>query len=360
MTTSRIFNRRIMGLDIGVWRVLIFTVIFSMGLLSYKIFKKDDCTPFKIDIRGNSHLTDSVFFTGDNIKFIASISSEEIIWNFKDNSRGKTKGSYVMHTFTKEGKYYVTANNKECEEGKLITIKNKPKTGNFETHSNVREILGTSSTFAGKIEEYISPALADSFYEWVILSHPEMGILNEEKVKYQFNNPGIYTIQLTLDHNRINSYTKRIFVEDLPKSIRKMPEDVGPLVPKKIPKREDTTKDNPPPPINPTPPPPAIDPSISSKTKGVAPEVFKGYLQKLVENDMNENEFYKYLCSTGTTIVIVNGDRNNPKTFSWLCQELKGKKVKKHIASKKKFITIDAVRLMRDETNCVSKIEVDY
>src|SRR6187399_3265243 len=107
MSTYSIFSRRILGLDTRVWRLMLIVLVLSFGLLSYKIINKDKCIPFYIEIGRKSHIADTFYFTGENIRFIASISSEDLSWDFNDNSTVTTKGSFVVHTFKKEGKYYV-------------------------------------------------------------------------------------------------------------------------------------------------------------------------------------------------------------------------------------------------------------
>ena len=357
MNSYNIFNRKIMGLDTRVWRTMFFVIIVSTGILGYKFLDKDACIPFKIDTGKNAH-ADSFYFIRENIKFFASVSTENVSWDFKDNSTSTSHGRVVTHSFQNEGQYYVTAIvNAGCEETRLITVKNRPKPG-FVNEPLGREIIGPSATYAGQEEEYISPALADSIYEWEVLYHPEIRTQNGEKAKFKFDKGGTFTILLTLDGNRIKSYTRRVIVEDLNIQKPKMPEDVPFLVRKKLP--DDGNVPEKPEVIEPAKvnDPVVEDPKVPN-TKALADDTFKGYLQKLVESEMTESEFYKYLCGGGSTAVVVNGDRNS-KTFNWLCQDIKGKKARPKFYKRKKFISIESIRLHRDETGCVIKIEVEY
>ena len=334
-------------------------ITLSAGMLGYSIINREKCIPFSIDPGKNIH-ADSFYFTGESIKFFASVFSDDISWDFKDNSTGNSKGRFVTHSFNREGDYYVTANiNAGCEYGKMITVKNKPGSGIADETAATKEIIGAVSTYVGKEEEYISPALADSFYEWVVLYHPEIRTQNGGKAKFKFDKGGTYIIQLTLDNNRIKSYTRRVIVEDFNTQKLKMPQEVGLLVPTKIP---DFKKPDEPEVIVPvTDAKPDVVVATTPKTKILADDTFRGYLQNLVENEMTESEFYKYLCGGGSTAVMVNGERTT-KTFSWLCQEIKGKKARKNVIGRKKFITIESVKLHRDETveRCVIKIDVKY
>jgi hypothetical protein len=107
---------------------------------------------------------------------------------------------------------------------------------------------------------------------------------------------------------------------------------------------------------------PTIPAASTPKTIRVANETFKSLLQSVVEDEMVEADFYKYLCQQGATPVVINGDKANPKTFSWLCQKISGKKSKNGLLSKNKSMTIISVKMFRDEdeAKCVNKIEVNY
>ncbi|MEO6231114.1 MAG: hypothetical protein ABJB11_16565 [Ferruginibacter sp.] len=361
MDSYKIFSRSTMGLDNRVWRVMIILAFLSTALLSYSVITKDKCVAFTIDIGSKAQKADSFFYTNENIPVIASISNKDITWNFNDYTSSTVKGVSATHKFFTVGKYYVSASiGGNCETGRLITVRNRPVINSDNLVVLAKEIIGNPATIVNKTEEFISPVLAD-YYEWSVLYHPELGVKNGNNATFQFPNEGDYTLQLTLDHNRIKSYVKQINVDDPGRSTRKKPEDVAPLIPDKlpeIPKKVPGPTIDPGKPI-PEPPTPITEIETTPKTIRLADDTFKSYLQALVDEQMSEGDFYRYLCGKGTTPVIVNGNKKKIKTFSWLCGEIRGKKQAKWVVLKK-TIKIESAKLTRDEANCVIKIEVDY
>jgi len=367
MNDYRTFTRRFLGLDIRARRVVIILILLSLIFLSYRLFK-GKCIPFTIEVDKNSH-SDTFFFPGETIRFFSSNLSEDINWNFKDETQGMATGSSVLYAFNKEGVYFVTARiNEGCEFGKTIYIKKRPEAGPAVTEKTADTIVGVASTMVGKAELFISPIVAEA-YEWEVLKHPEMDVKIGEKVSYTFDRADTYIIQLTLDRDRAKSFQKRLVVLDVPgKTV--LAQDVKALpIEQKIEEihqqaeepREIEKKLQDSPEAEPAPPTEKVE-SSAPIIKVVAPDVFRGYLQKLVAGEMNENEFYIYLCKRGTTSVVVNGDTRNSKTFSKFCQEYKGKTERSLIVGKKGPITIKAVKLIKDlvDTKCINRIEVEY
>ncbi|MEO6719673.1 MAG: PKD domain-containing protein [Ferruginibacter sp.] len=390
MDSNNIFSRRTLGVNNKVWLTISILAVITVGVLSYTSIDKDNCLSFTIDVGEGVHMNDDYFFTGEKIPFKTSISNSRITWNFNDSSNAVVGKDFITHTFTREGKYYITAStNPGCESLRLITIIDRSKEGlAIDTVASaiapqLREIIGTSSTFTSREEEFMPPPLGGATFEWIVLNHPELGKRNTEKARFLFARPGRYIIQVTLDYDPKKRYAKQINVEDIMKPQIQLPEYVPPVVnnipppPKKEEPIITTTPVVKPSPQTTTPPkiiippsqpvtPPAkpILPPVAAepKTIRVADQTFKSLLQVLVDNQMVESDFYKYLCEAGSTLVIVNGDSQNRKTFSWLCKEISGKKTKKGLLSKKTSITIEYVKLHRDDDpeKCVTKIDVRY
>ena len=389
MDRNNIFSRRTFGVNNKVWITIITLVVVAAGVLSYTRLDKDNCLSFIIDVGKGVHLNDDYYFVGESIPFKTSISPLQITWNFNDSSNTVLGKDFIAHTFTREGQYYVTAStNPGCESLRLVTIVDRskqeaaPDSAASAATTISREIIGTSSTFTGRDEEFMLPDFPGSTYDWLVVNHPELGRRNTEKARFLFGRPGKYTIQVTLDYDPKKKYTKQINVEDIMAPRIQLPEEPAPLVKDILPtpKKEEPVVINtvvtPSPPVStPTkiivPPSKPVTPSAkpivpptaaAPKTIRVADQTFRSLLQVLVDNKMTETDFYKYLCETGSTTVIVNGDSQNPRTFSWLCKEINGKKSKKGLLSKKTNIIIEFVKLHRDddEEKCVNRIDVRY
>lgn len=360
--SNRILTRQILGLDQSVWLTMLILFVLSAGLLSYKLIDRNKCTAFSIRVVSRVHHTDTVYYTGNNIFFEANSSNNDVTWTFGEKSTDGGKGLVVNHKFMTRGRYYISASiNGECETGKWITVENKPDNSEIKDNiPEVKEILGVDSTLEGIEEEFFSPAMADSFYEWVVLYHPEMGTKNEEIAKFRFPNSGKYIIQLTLDHNRIKSYTKEIFVGELQKKVQKPKDMDGADIEKLIiAKKKEEDKIAPPPPA---PEPVPVVVSDAPKIIRIGDKLFRNELQLLVEEKKNEEYFYKYLCGKGSTPVILNSKSDKSRTFSELCKELRGKRGKSWIVFKGGSITIKSVKLIRNEINkdCIDLIEIEY
>jgi len=164
MDSNNIFSRRTFGVNNKVWLTITILAIIAVGILSYTSIEKDNCVSFNIDVGEGIHLNDDYYFIGEKIPFKTSTSSSKITWNFNDSSNEVVAKDFVIHTFTREGQYYVTAStNPGCESIRLITVIDRSKEGLvIDTAANApapqfKEIIGTSSTFTGREEEFLPP-----------------------------------------------------------------------------------------------------------------------------------------------------------------------------------------------------------
>ena len=185
--------------------MIIITMVLSLGLLSFFVIDRKKCIPFTFMITPN---TDSnIYYTGKTLYFDASISSKNMVWNFDDSTEGG-KGLSVHHIFSKEGKYTITASiNSDCDASRDITVLRNPD------DLNGNEIIrGPDNILAGKETEFTCFKIADS-YDWLIVNHPEIKrLVKGPTAKMSFPNGGAYTIQVTLNGDRIKSYYKDIVV----------------------------------------------------------------------------------------------------------------------------------------------------
>jgi hypothetical protein len=333
MKARRIFTRQVFGLDYRVFRLILAIAIIAIGLLSYRLLDKKECTPVNFLIKTITLHTDSSYSAGESLSFIATATGNEITWDFGDNSE-KITGQYVSHKFLSTGAFIVTANaGISCETVKKIIVKlpsefNKSN----EPVNSGEEIIGPFATSTG-IEESFTCMVTATHYEWSIPNYPKMARTGST-AKFKFPAAGKFLVQVTLDHDRTKRYTKEITVET--------PEVIKPLVP-------DNIK-----PLIPTEVQTLPDPKTFSVK--VSDAVFAEYLGQVIDKKMAAPDFDKYLCYKGETKVVSNGD---VITFNALCEEISGKKRRKFIIGKTK-IKINAAILRRDNEGCVNIIEVKY
>lgn len=327
MNSNRILTRKVMGLDYRVWRVMILFLVLSAGLLSYKLMDTPKCAPIDFKIKTISD-NDSVYYTNDILSFRTLGAEKNVTWDFDDKT-GTVEGTFVTHRFATEGKYFIRVTvNSVCEFVKPVTIK---KAIVEETDSNKQRIIGNDKTFVRTSETFTCSQSAES-YEWKVSEHPEYGNRSGASTTYKFEQAGDYTIELTLNKNRLKKYTKQIKVAGIPKLINDKPE-----------------------------PPPATGGGGSNPSKLIISEsTFKEFLEKVISGVYFEDDFDKYLCAEGATPVILNGKKNKQITFSEACKELQKRVNKNFTGIGKRAKKIKSVSLNRDAKLCVAYIEINY
>lgn len=349
MSSDKIFTRNTLGLDNRVWRTMIILAGLSLVLLGYTILRKKDrgCAGFTFTILSQRYTSNNVFYyyAGQNISFSSSLAPEEgenISWSFNDGTPDTTKGYYVKHNFKSGGAYRVIAYiNEYCSFDSTIQIIEKPKV------IVIRDsIEGALFAMAGISEKYTSATEAKS-YEWIVLNNEKMRnqVQHERTATFTFEKGGDYTLQLTLNNDK--TLRQIIRVQDKPQKRNEEPEpNIAPIfiIPKPAPPVIEEK------PVGETPVPPKEEPQKPKAPvfKYINDNDFKDELQEFVNNEREEKDFYRYLCSTGSTRVIINNKNDKPETFSRLCQRLreKRKEIKNVILSR--------------ENGCITRIDVKY
>ena len=375
MNANRIYTRKILGLDNMVWMFMILIIIMAIGLLSYRLVDRKECIPFTFNIKAPTMHTDGIFYTDETLSFSASLNTQNIQWDFGDNSRSEA-GQYVSHRFTKEGKYFVTASTVPgCETIQEINVKaplSAPLAFDSTTVDAGEKIIGHTTTFTGTTEVFVCSEIGTS-YDWAIVNRPSITPKSlGSTASFLFPNAGNYTVQVTVDNDRNKRYFKDITVENVASPRNEAPQNIPRLIPlpKAAPQSSQPSENN-----RPAPKPAPSAPAEKQPAAPVAetpaskpPEkkiirlgnaTFKQYLEKVMENEMNVSDFDRYLCGGGSTKVIVNGDKKNIQTFTSLCETLSEGKIKKAIIFKKK-IKLESVKLHRDNEGCITLIDVNY
>jgi hypothetical protein len=95
-------------------------------------------------------------------------------------------------------------------------------------------------------------------------------------------------------------------------------------------------------------------PASAPKKIKIGEPAFASFLQDVIDGKMVESDFYRYLAEEGATKVRYNKDKTT-RTFSWLCNELNGKK--KGLIFKKSA-KVESVILKKDEAERITLIIV--
>jgi hypothetical protein len=241
----------------------------------------------------------------------------------------------------------------DCEFAQIISIvKPKAQTDVENVETTGEKIYGNDATYAG-MEEIYQSLVKGEIYEWVVLNQPAMK--KEGPVaSFIFPGKGTYTLQLTINNDRTKRYTKDIVVQELEKKAPKpgdikpliKPSDMGPmpLPPVRQERHEDVQ-----------PAAPVVEaPAAAPKKIKIGEPAFASYLQQVIDGQMIESDFYRYLAEEGATKVRYNSDKTT-RTFSWLCNELNGKKTGFILKKKAK---IESVILKKDEGDHITLIIV--
>lgn len=340
---------------------MLLTIIGCGGLMAYSIVGVDPCSPISVSIKGLTSGEATTFYVGEQIAFKASMSlGSKVEWTFGAQNI-KAEGQRVTHSFYKEGNQTITVLvNGKCREEKVITIR---KIAGSSTAGNisvpqvlVNPIMGNSTTEVGKSVTFYSSIPADSTYEWIVLNSPNNPTFRTNQASYTFVTKGARTIQLTLDKDPLKVYTKVISVEALyvPPSLEPTKSEPVVVNPIYIPEKKEEPKNEPkaadPVPNNTNPnagTTPKVDVPAKPKTKIIGNELFKGFLEDVVDKQMSASDFDAYLCSKGATKVLENGKWTD---FATMCENIRGRG----------RIKIESVELIRDESKCVVSITVRH
>ncbi len=335
MNASSIFTRSRMGLDTRVWLTMIVTIALSFILVGFKMAFTTSCVSMPITIKNVTAGKPNTYYLGQTIHFtIAGGKGKEITWDFGDNKM-TTKGDSVMHTYLTEGNFTVTATiNGKCKEMTSLVIVQlgNSKPVSVQEPVETTPITGPDAPHAGEPVNFTCEDAADS-YEWSIVNAPNFAIQSAPVATYTFPVPGTQTIELKLNHDDKKVYHKTIQV--LPSN-----------------KTEKTTATNMP--VAPVVPPPSLpekkqEPKPETpKVTVIADEEFKNMFDAVVEGKKDASSFNQFLCNGGETNVLLNGD--TWETVATFCTK---------IHDKKKFV-IKSVKVIRNETNCVSVLKIEY
>lgn len=334
MGSNSIYTGKIRGLDRKVWLTMICLMLLSITILGYNLAVKKECPAIHFTHKSTENETPgNTYKAGEPVIFRAITTAKNISWDFGDNSE-TVREILTQHTFNKEGEYLVKLNaGLDCFESQKIIILKADKPSNAPTG---KEIQGNASTLTQQEEIYTCVVTAD-LYEWEVDEHPEMGIQNGYRARFRFTTPGTYIIKVRLNRDPALRYTKEVVVEEEKKLLPDLP--------------------------MPAPPVPAEPEKVTEpETKFIPDETLQNMFQQVVNGeDYKTLKFEDYLCGGLTTPVKVN--KNDPKAFNLVCQELKGKMRNKYMISthKDRPVQIDKISVRRDtKTNCIEWIEIHY
>jgi hypothetical protein len=366
---STLSNKK-MGLDRKVWMVMLVTCILCLGLFGYKIINGNEpCTPTTLSINAIPAEKEAVHYVDEPLTFKAPLAAnKKIVWDFGDKTSSE-EGFIVTHTYKKEGEFRITAViNGRCENYARINIKKHVEISQSLNNYNISEkIVGSSIINVGKEEKFTYAGGATS-YEWTVKNSSNFPTQTTPTASFNFSLPGPYTIQLVVNNDPSKKGYKEITVIDPAASATQKSgggsKSIPMLIPANLPplpnpadRQSDRQADKQPekqaekqPEKAPEKQPDVTAEPAKKKVVFIHDQIFQSLLEGVVTGQKDVDDFDPYLIYGGATKVRVN-DGKIYKTFSQLCQEIKGRKV-----------IIESVKLKRDENDktVVMQIEVDY
>ncbi len=343
-------NNTKFGLDKNVITTFLVMVVASIGILGFKLSKKQACTAFAISSASVSAGKTTVFFVGDPVVFVAaSRGSQEILWDFGDNTPSQS-GNNAKHIYTRDGGYTVLATvNGECVENIQVRIKPLPpmNTQAPETVA-INPITGQDAPTANMPVIYTSSVKAGK-YEWNILNSPAYPTQQTEVANYNFSIAGNLIIELKLDGDPTKVYRKQITV--LP--AKALPTVVTPP--------SGGTSQKPPPPIvtvqepvkKDDPATTVVAPPVEVKKEKliIADAEFRMKFEAVQRGEIDAAAFNDFLCDGASTRVLVENKGKEWQTVATICTFFSKNKKVKHIYD---------VSTERDAKNCVTLIHLKY
>jgi PKD repeat protein len=352
MTATSMSAHKKMHLDKKVWLVLLITCLASIALLGYAFVIKEKCVPFSINAQGI--MAEGSYETSEPVFFRASLTNDSrITWDFGDGSeKQKSESVIVKHTYTKEGNFTVTAmSSNVCSSAEFkINVRKGSNSGKF---IKAPQIFGSTSPKAGESVSYVSDVIGASDYEWRILDKSSFPVVNEQTAKFTFPKPGLYKLQLTVDHDRENKRTVLdINVPEETVKANNTPVFIPPVLPKPGQKaaeeKQEGVTEKPVETDKATPKATEAPVTAAKKNTQIGNKGFQKLLENTVAGEGSIESFDEYLHFKGNTTVRVYKE-SSPKKFSEFINEIKGKKV-----------TIEDVKLNRDpgDETIITSIEV--
>lgn len=334
--------------------IVVFLVLLIFGAVFWLFQRKDyvDCEDAVFYIIGDKFSTNEVITFNNQ-----SYNAKTWDWNFGDGSKIEHR-QQVMHKYRKEGVYTVTLTiNGTCEVQQQIEIKNF---GAIINQSKVPTI------FSKKIVEVGAPVHFNYEYsgepyswEWSFGESGEMDNTQPDPT-YIYQTPGTKNVTLIVNGDVKHIATQRIFVKPRTLVKRTFKDDstkayvyekdpeafkLEPGEPQIDPMEEFLEKI----PLKPSPKNAKKDTIV--KNLEIAPDVsedqFELLLMQVANQSKTKDDFGKYTCGNYDIPVVVNGRKL--KTFSEFCKSIKGKEIK-----------IEALRLTKDNLNCVDGFSINY
>jgi PKD repeat protein len=335
------------GIDIRVIFFFAIILLSSIVIFIVQFFNHVDCED------ANFYMLTENSQSGESIEFYdRTPNAKTWKWDFGDDSAAD-KRKHTFHVYEKPGKYYVTLTiNGDCGHTKEIIIKDKYAIDRFGTP----KIITPKIITVGQPAYFRSNSENAKTWEWAFGENKGIDETASDPV-YNFSTPGEKTITLVVNGDFGRVAKKIIYVH--PRVIKKTnPLDIASYeyekkaenfyLPRGSVKRDPLEEMLQYVPVAPKTKTIKDSTNTIKKAPKISEDQFEILLIKVAEGSKVKDDFAEYLCDD-LDIPIVKND-SELLTFSQLCADIKGKKLK-----------IESIRLKKDkQNNCVKGLNISY
>ncbi len=347
---KRSLIKYISKLDIRVLLVFIALILLALFIFLYQLYRHVDCNQvdFLIDAERKQ--------VGEVIEFRdRTPNAKSWAWDFGDNTP-KVFDRNPLHKYIKAGVYTITLEvNGSCTLQKIVEIRDL---GKIIDSMKVPKIVVPTVVSVGQPVEFYYNYRSEAFsWEW---SFGETGQMDNtaEYPAYVYSTPGVKKVTLVINGDVAHMATKDIYVKPRKLNVTKT-DTIKSYVYEKDPNLFRLPQGNP----QKDPmeeflrniPGVPVETSVQQKIKNAennkAPDIsenqFKLLLLDVAKQSKTKEDFSKYTCGNYDFPVVKNNKEILP--FSEFCEKIQNKKIR-----------IDALRLTKNNRNCIEGITIKY
>lgn len=320
-------------------------LLLSILLFLFQYFRRVDCEAARFIVFGEELMPNRVIEFYDNTP-----NAQQWEWDFGDGSK-LDYNQRALHTYQKSGNYIIRLKiNGHCVHEKSITISNENKSVNY-----LPKIIAPSVVTVGQSVSFIGEKEGGKSWEWSFGETANTDALGQE-VNYQFRAVGEKKVTLIVNGDVEHPAVKTIYVA--PKTIKaKQKIDLKSYefershasfsLPKGDPQKDPLVEMLQHIPVAPKTISARDSIVQSKKAPEISNEQFGLLLLQVAAQSKTKEDFKDYLCSQYDIPVVINDKKLLP--FDELCKAIAGKKIK-----------ISAIRLNKNEQNCIQNINIQY
>lgn len=310
-----------------------------LGLFGYQQIERKralarPCGKARIIVNGTDSEAIAVCYLNRTATFrLQGVPGADAEWAFDDGTPA-VKGAVAIHQYASEGTYTVVAAvNGTCEYRREVTV---TATVSPVPDQGILDIFpdSTAPKAGGTVKFYAVCDRAPKAYEWTLLETKD--VVHDAVASFVFPAAGKYKVQLVINNDPSTTKYKTVDVADVPvPSVVNNPFNGGSGMPV-VPGQLIAPADNPfagaqPPPVTKqgaanvqTEPPKTEAPK--PKATGIDPGEFKNMLQDVLNGDGEIDTLYPYLDYGESSLVKIDGEKNNVKLKAF-CKEHRKEKI---------------------------------